>query len=106
MVEEEDRQQHDRAPLFQKGIQTPMAQRRSTEIISMIKWIQTSRLSKKNSLSLDSSMIAPPCSKSGRDHFKAYLDGLLFDGLWFMDYGLWIMGLWFTVYGWFWGVEC
>jgi len=29
-----------------------MAQGRSTEIISMIKWIQTSRLSIKNSLSL------------------------------------------------------
>ena len=34
-----------------KGIQTPMAQGRSTKIISMIKWIRTSRLSTKNSLS-------------------------------------------------------
>jgi len=33
-------------------IQTPMAQGRSTKIISMIKWIWTSRLSIKNSLSL------------------------------------------------------
>ena len=35
------------------GIQTPMAQGRSTKIISMIKWIRTSRLSIKNSLSAD-----------------------------------------------------
>ena len=35
-----------------EGIQTPMAQGRSTKIISMIKWIRTSRLSIKNSLSL------------------------------------------------------
>ena len=34
------------------GIQTPMAQGRSTKIISMIKWIRTSRLSIKNSFSL------------------------------------------------------
>ena len=32
------------------GIQTSMAQGRSTKIISMIKWIRTSRLSIKNSL--------------------------------------------------------
>ena len=37
---------------LKKGVQTPMAQGRSTEIVSMIKWIRTSRLSKKNSLSL------------------------------------------------------
>ena len=36
---------------MEKGIQTPMAQGRSTEIISMIKWIRTSRLSIQNSLS-------------------------------------------------------
>ena len=35
-----------------KGIQTPMAQGRSSEIISMIRWIRTSRMSIKNSLSL------------------------------------------------------
>jgi len=33
-------------------MQTPMAQGRSTKIISMIKWIWTSRWSIKNSLSL------------------------------------------------------
>ena len=33
-----------------QGIRIPMAQGRSTKIISMIKWIQTSRLSKENSL--------------------------------------------------------
>jgi len=37
---------------LEKGIQTPMAQGRSTKIISMIKWSRTSRLSTKNSLSL------------------------------------------------------
>ena len=36
---------------LEKGIQTPMAQGRSTKIISMIRWIRTSRLSMKNSLS-------------------------------------------------------
>ena len=35
-----------------RGIQTAMAQGRSTQIISMIKWIRTSRLSIDNSLSL------------------------------------------------------
>ena len=33
-----------------KGIQTPMAQGRSAKIVSMIKWIRTSRLLIKNSL--------------------------------------------------------
>ena len=37
--------------LTEKEIQTPTAQGRSTKIISMIKWIRTSRLSIKNSLS-------------------------------------------------------
>ena len=37
---------------LEKGTQTPMAQGRSTEIISMIKWIRTSRLPVQNSLSL------------------------------------------------------
>ena len=36
-----------RVVFLQKGIQTPMAQGRSTEIITMIKWIRTSRLSIK-----------------------------------------------------------
>jgi len=36
---------------LETGIQTPMAQGRSTEIISMIRWIRISRLSIKNSLS-------------------------------------------------------
>ena len=35
-----------------KEVQTSMAQGRSTKIISMMKWIRTSRLSMKNSLSL------------------------------------------------------
>ena len=34
------------------GIQTPMVQGRSTKIISMIRWIRTSRLTIQNSLSL------------------------------------------------------
>ena len=36
---------------LEKGMQIPMAQGRSTRIISMMKWIRTSRLSIKNSLS-------------------------------------------------------
>ena len=39
---------------MERGIQTPMAQGRSTEIISMIKWIRTSRLSIKISITLGS----------------------------------------------------
>ena len=35
---------------LERGIQTPMAQSRSTKIVWMIKWIQTSRLPTKNSL--------------------------------------------------------
>ena len=37
---------------LEKGIQTPMAPGRSAKIISMIKWIRTSRLSIKKTLSL------------------------------------------------------
>ena len=37
---------------MEKGIETPMAHGQSTKIIQMIKWIRTSRLSVKNSLSL------------------------------------------------------
>ena len=37
---------------MEQGIQTPMAQGRSTKIISMIKWIRTSRLVVKKELSL------------------------------------------------------
>jgi hypothetical protein len=37
---------------LEKGIQTPMARGRSTKIISMMKWIRTSRLSLQNSLSV------------------------------------------------------
>ena len=37
---------------LQKVIQTPMAQGRSTTIISMIMWIRTSKLPIQNSLSL------------------------------------------------------
>ena len=36
---------------LEKGMQTPMAQGRSTKIMSMIKWIRTGRSSIKNSLS-------------------------------------------------------
>ena len=36
---------------LEKAIQTPMAQGRSTEIISMMKWIETSRFSIQNSFS-------------------------------------------------------
>ena len=36
---------------LKKGIEIPMEQGRSTVIVSMIKWIRTSRLSIKNSLS-------------------------------------------------------
>ena len=37
--------------LLEMGIQTPMAQGRPTKIISMIRWIRTSRLPIKSSLS-------------------------------------------------------
>ena len=45
-----------------KGIQTPMAQGRSTKIISMIKWIWTIRLSIKNYLSLAVKGASPSCA--------------------------------------------
>ena len=44
--------------ILKMGIQTPMAQGRTTKIISMIKWIRTSRLSKRT-LSLLSSRPLP-----------------------------------------------
>ena len=43
-----------------RQVQTPMAQGRSTKIISMIKWIWTSRLSIKNSLSRPAGGLAAP----------------------------------------------
>ena len=42
---------------LEKEIQTPMAQGRSSQIISTIEWIRTSRLSIKNSLSLPHSLL-------------------------------------------------
>jgi len=45
-------QESEGSGCLEMGIQTPMAQGRSTKIISIIKWIRTSRLSIKNSLSL------------------------------------------------------
>jgi len=50
-----------------KGIQTPMAQGRSTKTISMVKWIRTSKLSIKNSPSnpSPSSFVGTPLSPYG-----------------------------------------
>jgi len=42
---------------MEKGIQTPMAQGRSTKIIEMIKWIRTRRLSIKNTLSCKGALV-------------------------------------------------
>ena len=44
--------------IWKKEFKTPMAQGRSTKIITMIKWIRTIRLSIKNSLSLSLGMTA------------------------------------------------
>jgi len=41
----------------EKGIQSPMAQGRSTKVISVIEWIRTSRLSIQNSPSLWSTVL-------------------------------------------------
>ena len=60
-----------------KGIQTPMAQGRSTKIIAMIKWIRASRLSIKKSISrtctarccwdrMSSARVDGACSKTER----------------------------------------
>ena len=52
----------------EKEIQTAMAQGRSTKIVSMIKWIRTSRLSIKNSQSLwrwSCIIFSPVCSGDG-----------------------------------------
>jgi len=45
---------------LEEGIQTPMAQGRSTKVISMIWWIGTNRLSIKNSLSWQTQMAFAP----------------------------------------------
>jgi len=44
---------------LEKEIQPPMEQGQSTKTISMIKWIRTSRLSIKNTLS-GRSIVCPP----------------------------------------------
>jgi len=50
--EAHNRMQEDKCnAIWKTGIQTPMAQGRSTKTILVIKWIRTSRLSIKNSLS-------------------------------------------------------
>ena len=98
---------------LEKGIQTPMAQGRSTKIMSTIKWIRTSGLLMKNSLcvarlAFGSSGLEFRILGSG---LRVYHDvqptlqhahlvnGSCFYGLWFMVYGLWFMvyGLWFMV---------
>ena len=43
---------------MKKGIQTPKAQGPSTKVISMIEWIQTSRLSIKNFFSAGTDRVA------------------------------------------------
>ena len=45
---------------LEKGIQTPVAQGRSTRTISMIKWTRTSRLSIKISLADTGGQKLPP----------------------------------------------
>ena len=52
---------------MEKGIQTPMAQGRSTKIVWMIKWIRTSRSSIKNFLSLPRIMAREKEAKSSED---------------------------------------
>ena len=58
---------------LEKGIQPPMAQGRSTKIITMIKWIRANRLSIKNSPSLDRCRI---CGRSQESSASAGLDVL------------------------------
>ena len=50
---------------LEKEIQNPMAQGQSLEIISMVKWIRTSRLSMKNLLSVR--------LDAGKDSVQGYL---------------------------------
>jgi hypothetical protein len=52
------------------GIQNSMAHGQSTKIISLIKWIRTSRLSIKKSLSLDPAGRAHPLIEKAKSLFK------------------------------------
>jgi len=64
-----------------------MAQGRSTKIISMIKWIRTSRLSVKNSLSCAAA--APPSPTAPGLAFKVWR---LAFGVWRLGNGDWGLG--------------
>ena len=55
---------------LEKGIHTPMAQGRSTKIISMIEWIRTSRLLTKKSLSAE--FARQRLGKQFREAFAGY----------------------------------
>ena len=52
------------------GIQTPIAQGRYTKIISMIKWIRTSRLLIQNSVSLSTGGSASPACQAEKRRFS------------------------------------
>jgi hypothetical protein len=65
--------------IWKEGIQTPMAQGRSANFIPMIKWIQTSRLSIKNSLCA-TCIMEESCGTSGtawREHLEGFLEALI-----------------------------
>ena len=77
------------------GIQTLMARGRSTKVISVIKWIRTSRLSKKKTLSA----VEEKCWRRRRCGRRC--------GFWtpsnprvqVVGFGFWVFGLWFRVSG-------
>jgi len=86
------------------GIQTPMVQGRSTEIISMIPWIRSSRLPMKNFLSVQGGgdlrglLVGGQHRRRERLAFRFW--SLVFGvwgvgrGVWGLGFGVWGFGLW------------
>jgi hypothetical protein len=64
----------------EKGIQTPIAQDRSTKLISQIEWIRTSWLSIKNAHSLS---LASAATDAGRGESHSWYHGMLRPHTWY-----------------------
>ena len=72
-----------------KGDSTPMAQCRSTKIVSTIKWIRTTSVSIRNSLCL---CLSPSVSLSQIESHRAACSSLVLiqRTAWFRDEGVWV----------------
>ena len=81
---------------LEKGIQTPMAQGRSTKIILRIEWVRNSWLSIKNSLAGPRGRRDPGAMRGLQPPALALLSG---SGLGFWAFRVWVFGFGFSCLG-------